>query len=166
MQLYVTSPNPEDCVKVLDDVRLRAACKEAGQLFSTGYTALQGPLDDLYKPFAPHHPVVKWTCANLGNLEWVREYLEAAANEYLYRRGLEHGTWEKLKFVAWRPINVETIPDKEEEFVNCASRKSLGLDYTHYRVYDGYKFYLEARWRMDEKPPQWTKRTEPEWRVD
>ena len=165
MQLYVIAADPTACPRALDDVRLRAAVKESGQILSTALRKRGFEIEGLYKEAYPNHPCTKWATRTIQNLEWTRRYFIAACGEYAWRFEKRHKSSTTLDNVYGLivPTAADAMPRKPEHFANVAANKERGFDFTHLPTFDAYRAYLNARWQADDKRPTWTKRGAPTW---
>ena len=165
MQLYVIHPDPSACPRALDDVRLRAAVKESGQILSTALRKRGFQIEGLYKEAYPNHPCTAWATRTLGNLEWTRRYFIACGREYVHRFSKRHKSTQTLDNIYGLliPGGADSMPRRPEHFCNAAANKERGFDFTHLPTFEAYKAYLNARWAADDKQPTWTKRNAPEW---
>lgn len=156
MNLFVTDPSPTASAQALCDIRLRKMVLETAQMLCTEGRRRGWP-DMPYKSTHANHPVVL-SLQNDGTLAWVTDYFCAINAEYAYRFNKDHKSyldcWHKF------PVLDLYLPPT---FHNSARNLSLGLDFTHFPIFDAYRAYLLARWASDQRPPVWTRRGPPVW---
>jgi hypothetical protein len=110
-----------------------------------------------YKHGSPHknHPSNVWLRTSRSNFMWLINYTEAMWRRYkaIPYKGNENvpDNIERVKMAA------KYIPSGElTKFVNCAAKKSDGIDFTHLDdVHLAYSKYMTIRWKMDTKQPTW-----------
>ena len=108
-----------------------------------------------YKTAHVNHPCSIWTRESRQNWRWLYNHAIALCGEYkrIYKK--EHACMQVLSQL----VGLENcLPDIGlTPFVNCARSKEKGLDYTTQQdVYLAYQSYLNARWAMDKRKPEWS----------
>lgn len=84
---------------------------ESAQLLSTAHRELDGDewadQQGLYKRTHKNHPSAVWARASSDNYRWLYLHFYALCDEYRYRYGKEHLTWQKLGLtLAEVPMNI------------------------------------------------------------
>ena len=134
-------------------------CLETAQMYCTATGS--GP----YRPTHTGNKFMKWAAANLS---WLIRFHQALAGEHYHRTGNMHSSFTSVgQFMPDLPV-VEP-----KAFINAARTSKMSydirgvakpMDFTHIKdVHQAYRFYMRARWVMDSRPPQWTRRKPPEW---
>lgn len=153
MNIFAVSPDPVECAKALDDLRLNKMILETAQLICTGLRC-RGSGMDLYKSTHVNHPCSIWVRENKSNYSWTFELFKAMIDEKLNRTGKMHAC---AKFMLKFADGVKLMPDGDiTPFANCTPHKSQG-------VFDAYKLTLIDKWAADKRPPKWTNSKRPDW---
>jgi hypothetical protein len=160
MNLFVTSSDPKQCARDLDDRRLIKSILETAMLLSTALRHHGFNHRALYRTTHQHHPVSKWVMKKRGNYAWALAYFKAACREYSKR--FFQRTHKSERMTPYFLKGQKTIPPGERRaFQNSASNRSLGLDFTHLPPIKAYKAYLAAKW--DREEPRWSRVAPPDW---
>lgn len=173
MNLFVTSHDPDEIARTMDDKRLGKLLMEANQMLSAALFhhahdtwALNVGPGMLCRISHANHPVSKWVCRNRSTFGWTVMYAEAFAAEFHFRFGKEHDSYRRTDFIIQNALEM-LIPhadgDTHLPFQNSARHGSKGIDFTHLEVPNAYRAYLWARWMTDTRTPYWTKRRRPTW---
>lgn len=160
MNIFATSSDPKQSAIWLDDKRLNKMVTESAQIICT-VLAGDGVKRLPFKPTHEHHPIVKWADNTPQNLYWLSQHHVFLYGEWLYRFEKSHASGLKPEILS------EIAPAKPPKtFQNSAKNDSRMLDFTWCDdVHLAYRMYLTARWINDSRPPRWTKRREPDWRM-
>lgn len=179
MNIFVTDLCPKKSALNLCDKHLPKMQVESAQMLSTVHRMLDGipekrrsksgktmqtyysfgdERDEMYY-LAVHkfHPCTTWTKESKANYEWHYEHFVAMAEEYEYRRGKKHATFQKLgKILAKAPKNIPDIG--LTEFAQAMSHypdcKVPGDAVTAYRkYYHAAKPF--AKWEWKRSAPDW-----------
>lgn len=128
MNLFVTSPSPQESAAYLDDRRLIKQILECNQVLSGNFR---------------HHPITKWVQAADDNKVWTRAFLLACCREYTARFGKIH-QYDDLSIITY-----STVPT----FYNLAENRTSGISFAHMSdTYEAYRLYLANKWMRDKKP--------------
>lgn len=172
MNLFVTSMDPEECARNLDDKRVGKLLMEANQMMSLAIK-VHWPDDDGSHVFWEtsteltsgwshlNHPVSVWVRQTRSNFEWTLAHAKALASEFKHRYGRDHASALRLEFMERHSSCVPTgdvLP-----FQNSARHEGLGLDFTHLEVPYSYQEYLNSRWSSDKRAVSFTNRGAPAW---
>lgn len=161
MNIFATSPDPKQSAIWLDDKRVNKMITESAQIICT-VLAADGVKDLPFKPTHAHHPIVKWAGDTPANLWWTLQHHHALHGEWTYRFGKLHASG--LSFKTAESIHQAKFP---KAFQNSAKNESRGLDFTWCDdVHLAYRMYMTARWINDTRIPKWTKRSQPDWRLN
>ena len=168
MNIFVSDENPVLCAQYLDDKRVGKLLMEQCQMLSLAIK-LCDPDGDweegegmLTRGF-PHknHPCSIWVRANQSNFNWTICHAQALNDEWIHRRGTQHGSGERLPYIRSKG---HCLPEGDLlPFQNSARNAGKGIDYSHLPVVEAYRQYLAHRWDTDTMPVTWTNRGEPEW---
>lgn len=154
MNIFVTSNDPTDCARDLDDKRLNKMIIESVQMLSAAIHIHGGV--PVYKPYWKKHPCTVWTAKSKANYEWHMSLLKEMNNEYVHRNDKNH----KSFLIAYDKLLVQSnlLPDIGiTPFVNCSARKDID------DVIKAYRIGLQVKWQNDKREPKWTKRGKPSW---
>lgn len=155
MQLFVTSPQPDLCAKVLDDGRVNKMITESAQLLSTAMyiNGVENPPAGIYNP---HGRLQKWIASHEGNFIWVIKHYMALNSEW-HKRGVRTKRHEGFRhihdFVEYvggthKLKNYYTTPFINYSFYNKDTNPD-GLIFTE------YKLTLLDKWKEYKKVPKW-----------
>lgn len=153
MNIFVTSPCPIECAKLLDDKRVIKMVLESAQMLSSAINECGG--DAPYRTTHKNHPANVWARTTHSNWMWLFDHYVALSNEYYRRFGKVHkSSLLKTRLLA----NSYVIPKGElTPFVNCAANESKGISYKHIvDVFEAYRLYLKDRWSTDVRLPKWS----------
>lgn len=161
MNIFVVDPSPLTSAKWLWDRDFKRANKmilESTQMLCTALNVVHNDKVTPYRSTHINHPCNVWVREVYGNWYWLLRYVEALAYEFEVSKGRKH----KCESVLWNIVSPtiskrHVFPDYNlpyssittTPFVNCARNTKLGLDFTHLPVFDAYKQYLEAKWRLE-----------------
>lgn len=156
MNIFVVSPDPVECAKALDDLRLNKMIIETAQLLSSaarfhGYVG-----DGLYKTTHKNHPCTLWTQHSESNFRWLVKHFEALVDERYQRTGKTHATYIKI----WPNLTDgwNLIPKgPQTPWPNCTPNKHIA------DVHEAYKVTMIDKWANDKRPPKWTNANKPSW---
>jgi len=155
MNIFVTSMDPIESAKNLDDQRVVKMIVESAQMLSTSMNVrgLNGP----YKTTHKNHPCTAAVTYNYENYKWLLSHFTALLEEYTYRYGKVHKCADYLPiFRAHEPldINPHMLPYKLS-LPNCSLFKDESDLITAYQ-----KTMIE-KWNTQKRKPRWTKRNGP-----
>lgn len=147
MNIFVSSVDPAEAARWLDDSRVIKMTLESTQLLSTAYAGL-------YKPTHVNHPCTKWVKSSQHNAAWLLYHLIALSEEYTSRFHKVHACAQHIShFKALLP-QTKTLPTL---WVLCPPSVETS-DPT-----GGYRDLLIAKWRTAKRPPRWTNAAPPPW---
>lgn len=153
MNIFVTSPDPIECAKYLDNSRIGKMLLESCQLLCAAVLYHHPEIKGLYKLTHKNHPCAVWTRQTNGNFQWLRRHAKALADEFIVRFGHPHACEKMLGIVSqydW------CIPrGKQTPFANCAAHSEYKLNFKHLPVHEAYKLYLNKRWKLQKRQPIW-----------
>lgn len=149
MNIFVTSPDPLECAKYLDDKRVNKMAVESAQMLSTVLRELGVDDDRLYKSTHKNHPCTVWAGISRSNYLWLMAHLKGLTDEFQYRFGKEHACAKLLS--VFRELSVHVPMGTSTLFPNCT---------THHKhidcVYKAYQQELDWKWQNDKMLPRWT----------
>lgn len=135
MNIFVSSYDPANCAKVLDDRRLTKMVLETAQLLSGAMVV--GPL----KLTHYNHPCAKWTRQSPGNFRWLFAHFVALLNEFHARYDKDH---KYVELAATFAAYAENLEDGEvTPFVNVTKFKECA------DVRESYRLCLQDKWAAD-----------------
>ena len=172
MNLFVTSEDPWQCARNLDDKRVGKMLMEANQMMSLA-VKIHWPDDDgsyvFYETSTEltsgwshlNHPVSVWVRATRSNFLWTLQHGRALAAEFEHRFGHAHGSAARLQYLE---TCEDCLPAGDVlPFQNSARHDGLGLDFTYLPVPYSYREYLKHRWQTDKRAVTFTNRGAPAW---
>lgn len=165
MNIFAPHRSPRNCAKALDDVRLRKMVLETAQILCTVLNEMAGKKVTPYSSTHKGNRLVKWA-ETPRNWIWLWDLGMELGREYHYRFGKMHASFLVIQAV------IDAAPKEwprrdywPKSWVNATTNQKLGLDYTHIKnTRKAYRKYLRKRWKLDKKPPTWTRRGAPSWR--
>ena len=131
MNVFVLSECPRESAQMMCDKHIPKMIVESAQMLSTAHRMLDGYVEKrpsksgkrtinywvhpnsnldgvLYNAVHHYHPCTVWTMASKANYDWHYEHFLALSDEFVYRFGKEHLTYQKLKDVLKSsPINIQ-----------------------------------------------------------
>jgi hypothetical protein len=176
MNIFYLDNNPKTCAQLHCDKHVVKMIIEYAQLMSTAHRMLDGEeyidrtklgrrikrwkLSDpkleeiVYKASHVNHPSAKWTRINQSNYLWLYNMWYALCDEYTYRYGKTHATFDKLAYILNKvPKN---IPVGKITPVPQAMPDYCKMDLP----IDGYRKYYRLE---KQRFAKWTNRQIPEW---
>ena len=153
MNIFVTSADPTECAKYLDDKRVVKMCLETAQMLSTAVYISTGEIV-AYKPSYVNHPCNIWTRISNANFIWLCKHGLALCSEYTARYSRRHKSQDVIdSLVSYH----KTFPDRGlSPFANCAANNILGINYKNeINTFISYRKYIKHRWRLDTRIPTW-----------
>ena len=147
MNIFVLDRNPILAAQYQHDKHVVKMVLETAQLLSTAR-----PFEGSYKPTHHNHPCTKWAAASETNYSWLLLHGFALAEEYTYRYGKRHKSYDVMLAAhkTFPTFNVEpdtfalAMPDQYKQVDPVAA----------YRAY-----YIAEKVNQS----RWTKRPTPEW---
>lgn len=153
MNIFVTSPDPVESAKYLDNKRKIKMALESTQMLATALNV--NGVTTPYKTGHLNHPCTVWVRQSRQNWLWLYAHGMALCNEYQRIYGKTHAC---VKVLLGMKGQENCLPDIGlTPFANCARSKEKGLDYTtESDVHLAYQLYLKNRWASDKRTPEWT----------
>lgn len=151
MNIFVTSKDPFESAKYLDDRRVNKMILESVQILSTALI-LKG-IDAPVRMSHVNHPCSVWCRSTRENYLWLCDHLEGLLNEKFNRYHKEHSYRKHLDYLRQQSKHIPSL--MLTPFVNCAANKEYGLNF--HNIKDtclAYKLYLQERWKMDRNTPK------------
>lgn len=167
MNIFVTSSDPRECARALDDKRVVNQTRETAQLLCSALRLHDCEDPRLMRLAHPHHPVTKWVASSYARWLWTYEHFVALGLEKIirYPSNKAHKNWTELLGILPELAAKTYFPAFPVlPFCNAAQRKEFSLDFTTVpNVPAAYRQYLCHRWAQDKRQPQWTNREPPDW---
>lgn len=151
MNIFVTSPDPYECARNLDDKRVVKMVLETAQILST-VMSIYGDERAPYKPTHQNHPCTKWAAEGMANFTWLLDYFDNLCTEYWQRYGRQHkcaefhGIFWQYATELWGILEEGTTPSY---FINCTPYKDEP------DVFKAYQMCLADKWENDKRTPTW-----------
>lgn len=168
MNLFVTDADPKVAVTHLDDIRLNKMITESCQMIVMALSICGLPdvclpltiKGKLYRVYTAHrkHPVTLWTARTRGNFEWHLRYLEAAMDEYHYRK---HKTRAGMNVIDLARARISLLPNLPREPFQDSSEYHDGK--TDLDVIANYRNTMLNKWQRDVIRLTWKVRGCPIW---
>lgn len=181
MNIFILDKNPIKAAEMLCDRHVPKMIVESAQMLSTVHRLLDGipekrrsksgktiqtyysfgdERDDLYY-LAVHkyHPCTTWTKESKQNYEWHYEHFIAMCEEFEYRRGKKHSTYNLLgKLLKKAPINISNnglteFAQAMSHYPDCIVPGDAVQAYRNY--YHRAKDFAKWEWRRP--APEWWK---------
>ena len=113
MNIFYLSDDPRDAAIMQCDRHVVKMILESAQLLSTAHREVDGDYwadaNGLYKRTHKNHPSAVWARESHENYQWLYRHFYALCDEYRYRYGKEHKTWQKLGLaLAESPVGIGT----------------------------------------------------------
>jgi|ERR1043165_322676 hypothetical protein len=147
MNIFASSPDPEQCASFLDDKRLVKMVLETAQLLSTAINVCGSGIGP-YKTTHVNHPCSIWTRESVRNYTWLVWHFEALCEEYTKRYKKVHKCQQHLRAFV-NGANLMPIKDSTP-FPNCTIFKQCA------DTHQAYRDYLEYKWKNDKRTPKWS----------
>lgn len=150
MNIFVTSPNPVVCAKVLDDSRVIKMTLESAQMLST-CLRLRNISDAPYKEFGRNHPCNIWVRESPENYDWLFDHFISLCKEYRDRFGKEHDCYRHATvFSNYR--SKESNYNETMRFCDVSN-----IFYPDLTVFQRYALCLVSKWNNAKKIPRWNR---------
>lgn len=108
MNIFFLSLVPSLCASYYYDKHVGKILLEIAQMMCTiAAIKEKGDKAILYKPTHRNHPVTLWVGKNRENWLWVHSLADALHEEFKYRQGKPHKSYEKVLYV--RKLKIEDI---------------------------------------------------------
>lgn len=155
MNIFVTSDDPAECARNLDNKRVVKMILESAQMLSTAMnlSGAKGP----YKSTHVNHPCTVWARASSANYYWLLTHFRALCDEYSHRYGKIHKCNDYYPELS---LGGQAIPAGDlTPFANCSKFKDIETKLA-------YRLTMISKWTTDEenkRPPKWTNCSPPDW---
>ena len=181
MNIFVLDKNPTIAAQMLCDKHIPKMIVESAQMLSTAHRLLDGTPEKrrsksgktiqtyysfgdvrdklYYLAVHKYHPCTTWTMESEDNYRWHYCHFTAMAEEYEYRRGKIHKTWDLLgMLLAAPPKNIPAGPLTEfaqamSHYPDCKVPGNAVKAYRNY--YHAAKPFAKWEWRR--QAPDWWK---------
>ena len=168
MNIFVTSPDPVESARYLDDRRLVKMVLESTQLLYTavktlgldctsapnGGSSKTGHSVNGYRTTHLNHPCSVWARESGHSYFWLCAHTEALMLEYTARFGKVHKCQEHLPFLKAAPRDLFQWQDSPPPFRNCTTNHKHIPD-----IHEAYRMEMAHKWYSDclaGRPPKWT----------
>ena len=154
MNIFYLHHNARVCAKLHCDVHVNKMTLESAQLLSTAHHELGSTAP--YKTTHKNHPSAVWARSGVYQYKWLYNLLEALSDEYTFRYGRVHKTWERCSEALSEPP--KGIPNIEwSDPPQC-----MPDEYKHRNsTVIAYRRYYESKrldWEKAGRPMRWTSR--------
>lgn len=156
MNIFVSSPDPQECARVLDDQRCIKMVLETAQLLSCAVHAVSSETWHglgLYRPTHQNHPCTKWTWASRENFQWLVAHGYALADEYSWRFGRTHKSLGVIRACDSETVRGLFVSRGLTPWPNVTTFSLLP-------IHTAYRKALQVKWAAGAR---WTRRERPEW---
>jgi hypothetical protein len=156
MNIFVSSFDPKEAAKALDDKRLIKMILETAQILSTNIN-LAGLRPGPYRTTHANHPCTKWARECHENYLWLCAHFSCLCNEYTNRFHKIHKCSQYREL--FYNCSTDLIYNKQgfTSFPNCTVFKDIK------ETTRAYRLYLNKKWTEDKRKPKWTNTLPPEW---
>ncbi len=179
MNIFILDQDPVKAAQQQCDKHIPKMVVESAQMLSTAHRMIDGTmerrpsksgsmlqyykLDDyreqlLYKAVHFNHPCTVWTRENSSNYNWHYIHFVALCEEYTYRYGKIHATYEKLGNVLRNPPRKIKHTDGKSPFRLAMGSNPECISEDAVKSYRAFYQTKQSRFAM-----KWTKRKVPEW---
>jgi hypothetical protein len=158
MNIFVSSFDPSESAKALDDKRLIKMILETAQILSTNIN-LAGLRLGPYKSTHINHLCTKWARESHENYLWLCAHFVHLCSEYTSRFNKNHKCEQYTQY--FYDCSTDLLPYSQSKlttFPNCTSFKDTK------ETTKAYRLYLNQKWVNDKRMPKWTKSSPPIWR--
>lgn len=145
MNIFVTSSDPYECARYLDDKRVIKMVLETTQLLSNASYIYGFEQGQVYSQTHMKHPCTLWAAENISHARWLFNHYSALCLEYRRRYNKVHACERfhgVFKQLFDRPAEEPTY------FVNCTPYKDMS-------VHEAYELTLGQKWHNDKRRPTW-----------
>jgi len=151
MNIFVTSSDPAESARYLDDTRVNKMILESVQILCTALS-LKG-IETPVKQTHINHPSAVWARATRQNYIWLCDHISALLDEKAARTGKEHSYRQHLNFIRDHATAIPSL--FLTPFANCAARSDIGIRFHHVKDTPlAYRLYLLERWKLDKRQPK------------
>lgn len=181
MNIFILDKDPVKAAQLQCDKHVVKMVLESAQMLSTVHRILDGKLTripsksgktmvkawslsdvemdaKLYNAVHVGHPCTKWTMESKANYIWHYEHFKALSEEYTYRYGKVHKSWNDLAHLLSKaPKNISNIIQTEFKLAMGAAPECI--DYMD--PVGSYRAFYQTK--QDRFDMSWTKRDIPEW---
>jgi hypothetical protein len=162
MNLFVLDLDHKKAAEYHPDQHVGKLLLENFQTLSTAHREIDGDenVDPIhYRKAHLMHPVTKWVRETADNYMWSFQLAKCLSEEFTYRTGKVHLSWQKLgKVLSKPPKGLTATGLTEQQQCMPEQYKKAGDAVQAYRNYfNGEKQILQKR------PAQWKKRDIPYW---
>ena len=164
MNLFVLDNNHQKAAEYHPNQHVGKLLLENFQTLSTAHREIDGDenVDPIhYRKAHLNHPVTKWVRETTDNYMWSYELARCLSEEFTYRTGKTHLSWEKLGEVLSKPPRGLTKTGLTE-FQQCMpdQYKVEGDAVQAYRNY-----FIGEKQTLQKRPADWGCRPVPDWFV-
>lgn len=163
MNIFLTSDNPVECARALDDKRVIKMALETAQLICTAVDIMGGDTTGLYRTTHRNHPCAVWSRERRANMAWLIEHGIALCDEFTFRYGKIHSSKRVIINAGIRALPLIkpgdlsfTSAQPDAWTFNCSGFASGD-------VFRDYRLCLVDKWQNDTRPAVWTLREAPSW---
>lgn len=163
MNILATSPNPQTCVRNLDNSSMETQIVVVSILLSRYAKDCSYTINSLWKMVESNHPLMHWLFDDEANIDWLKEYGVILHIEYGCRFERRHADARSIfDFVDdFRPA----VGLEPKVFVNLARDRLF--DYSDNKdVFQAYRDLLCSKWATSTKKPSWSGRMPPEFYIN
>lgn len=181
MNIFILDNDPREAARMVCDKHCSKMIIESAQMMSTAHRMLDGSPskrksksgktmqmyysfgdkrdDEYYMAVHKFHPCTVWTTVSKANYNWHYEHFVGLANEFKYRYGKDHATFQKLgELLQSAPANIPDVgitefPQAMQQYPECMVKGDPVQAYRNY--YHASKSF--AKWEKGRAAPYWWK---------
>jgi len=181
MNIFILDENPVTAAQLQCDKHVVKMVLESAQMLSTVHRILDGKLTripsksgktmvkawtladpemdtKLYNAVHVGHPCTVWTMESKANYIWHYQHFKALSEEYTYRYGKVHKSWNDLSdLLSNPPKNIPNIVQTRFKLAMGAAPECIN----HMDAVGSYRAFYQTK--QDRFDMSWTKRSIPEW---
>lgn len=157
MNIFVLDTDPRQAAKFHCDAHVVKMVLESAQLLCTLLPKETTP----YKHTHVNHPCAVWARQTEGNYEWLLDLALGLADEFRYRRGREHASYEVIRECEREYIWIFNRSEPRQEFAQVVPIEYRAPDPVE--AYRAYYRHKKQSWAALGREMKYTKRKEPSW---
>jgi hypothetical protein len=151
MNIFYVNKDPVLAAQQLLDKHVVKMPLETAQLLCSAFPQGTAP----YRRTHYNHPSAIWTRQSKANFEWLVKHGEALCDEYTYRYGKQHKSFDVIKWCSDHINDIQWICEVFSDPPACMPDdcKTQDITESYKEYYRKYKAYIYS----------WTRRERPEW---
>lgn len=155
MNIFILDTDPKLAAQYHVDMHVGKMILESAQMLCTCLNLKKGKQVAPYKTAHPNHPCTIWVMESKANFIWLCELARELHEEFKYRRGKSHKSFEVVKYCLSEVDKIKFHNSKLTPFAQAMNEE--------YRNEDAVKAYREYYNKEKSHLHKWTKRKHPYW---